>query len=215
MPDLTFTVDGAEPVAHTMTPTIGFLLGISEKSGVAIDAIALNCQIMIEATRRPYADTEREALLDIFGVPERWGKTLKTMLWTHASMVVPSFNGQTTAELRVPASFDLSLAATKYFYALEDGHVPLELQFSGTVFHRDADGDLQTAPIPWSKEAGYRLPVSIWQQLMRELNPDSIMLPLQRDVFDRLYRLRQRRGYGNWERLIDELMAGAEETVAP
>ena len=40
---------------------------------------------------------------DLFGEPERWGQTLRSLLWTHASVVVPSFQGNTMADLHVPA----------------------------------------------------------------------------------------------------------------
>ncbi len=62
--------------------------------GRDIDTIALSCQIMIEAVRRPYAAAEQEALLDLFGTPERWGTSLKTMLWTHAADGGPRLRGQ-------------------------------------------------------------------------------------------------------------------------
>ena len=38
---------------------------------------------------------EQERLLDLFDEPSRWGQTLRPMLWTHASVVVPPFNGAT------------------------------------------------------------------------------------------------------------------------
>ena len=165
MPDLGFTVDAATAVDGSLTPLLEFALSIEEVDGRDIDTIALSCQIMIEAVRRPYAAMEQEALLDLFGTPERWGTSLKTMLWTHASTVVPGFEGRTTVTLAVPASFDLSLAATKYFFALEGGEVPLTFQFSGTVFYRDANDALMTERI--SVDQGGALPVAgdVWRDL--------------------------------------------------
>ena len=55
-------------------------------------------------------------------------------------------------------------AATKYFSGLEDGEVPLNLLFGGSIFYRDADGALQVTQIPWHKEAPYRLPVKTWRR---------------------------------------------------
>lgn len=37
--------------------------------------------------------------------------------------------------------------------------MPLNFLFSGTVFYADENGALQVAPIPWNKEAPFRLPV--------------------------------------------------------
>ena len=102
-----------------------------------IHTVVLRCQIQIEAMRRRYAPEEEARLRDLFGEPERWGHTLRTMLWTHANAVVPRFSGATTVELPVPCSYDFNVAATKYFHGLEDGEVPLSLLFSGSVFYED------------------------------------------------------------------------------
>ncbi len=209
MPDLDFTIEGAAAVTQSLTPILEFALHVEEADGRDIDTIVLGCQIMIEAVRRPYAAREQEALLDLFGTPERWGTTLKTMLWTHASTVVPNFKGRTTVTLPVPAGLDLSLAPTKYFFALEDGDVPLTFQFSGTVFYRDAQARLMTERIPWTKEARFRLPVAVWRELIEQHHPDGVFLPLRREVFDRLYRFKARRGAPSWESVVDELLDSA------
>ena len=209
MPDLDFKVNSATAVDGSLTPLLEFELGIEEVDGRDIDTVALSCQIMIEAVRRPYAAREQEALLDLFGTPERWGTSLKTMLWTHASMVVPGFEGRTAVKLPVPTSFDLSLAATKYFFALDDGEVPLTFQFSGTIFYRDAQAALMTERISWTKEARFRLPVAVWRDLMDRHYPDGAWLCLRRDVFDKLYRYKARRAVPTWETVIDELLENA------
>ena len=72
-------------------------------------------------TRRQYAPTEQERLLELFGEPERWGETLRTMLWTHTNVTVPAFTGSTVVDLPVPCTYDFNVAATKYFHGLEDG----------------------------------------------------------------------------------------------
>ena len=113
----------------------------------------LRCQVRIEPARRRYTPAEKERLLDLFGTPERWGQTLRPMLWTHVSAVVPPFEGEAVVDLPVPCSFDFSLAATKYFAALDGGEIPLCFLFSGTIFYEAADGGLQVAQIPWEKEA--------------------------------------------------------------
>ena len=77
-------------------------------------------------------------------------------------------------DLPVPCSFDFNVAATKYFYGLEGGEVPLAFLFSGTVFYRDADDFLQMEQIPWSKEAEYRLSGE------RLAGDDGALLPGQR-----------------------------------
>ena len=108
-----------------------------------------------------YQPEEQPPLRDLFGEPARWAQTLRSMLWTHTTVSVPSFTGDVVVDLPVPCTFDFNVAATKYFHALETGEVPLRLLFSGTVFHEAANGDLQAVQIPWEKETLYRLPVRV------------------------------------------------------
>ena len=82
------------------------------------------------------------------------------MLWTNAATTVTAFTGSTTVELQVPCTFDFNVAATKYFHGIESGEIPLCFLFSGTVFYDGGDGSPQVAPISWSKEARFRLPVA-------------------------------------------------------
>jgi hypothetical protein len=155
--DLNFTVETAEQLPHAAAPLLVFKLRITATAGdhepTTIPAIALRCQIRIEPTRRRYQPSEQEQLLDLFGEPARWGQTLRSTLWTHASAVVAPFVGTTLVDLPVPCTFDFNVAATKYFHALEDGGVPLCLLFTGTIFYSDDDGFLQVSQIPWEKEA--------------------------------------------------------------
>jgi len=215
MPDLDFAVDSVTVVDGSLTPLLNFGLHVSELHGGDVDSVVLSCQIMIDAVRRPYAAREQEALLDLFGAPQRWGTTLKTMLWTHTGMTVPAFSGETRVTLRVPATFDLSLAAAKYFFALAEGEVPLTFQFSGTVFYRDPEGFLAIDRIAWTKEARFRLPVSVWRELIERHYPDGAWLCLRRDVFDRLYRYKSRRGVATWEEVVDSLLESSATGAAP
>ena len=141
MPDLSFQVEGAEVTPFAMVPLLTFRLRVTNASpDETIHNVVLRCQIQIEATRRHYRPDEEARLRDLFGEPERWGQTLRAMLWTHASVVVPPFTGETTAELPVACTYDFNVAATKYFYALEDGEIPLDFLFSGSVFYQDRRG---------------------------------------------------------------------------
>jgi hypothetical protein len=214
MPDIDFAVVSASADAGALTPLLRFGVELRESSGAAIDTVSLSCQIMIEAKRRSYTAREQEALLDLFGERTRWGTTLKTMLWTHTGVMVAGFHGETVADLEAACGYDLGVAATKYFYALEDGEVPLAFQFSGTIFYRDEDGALQITRIPWSKEARFALPVRLWHELMQVHTGGDAWLRLRGDVFDRLYRYKARRGVPTWEALFDDMLRGAEETAS-
>ncbi len=211
MPDLDLEVVSAGAEPDTLIPILNFRIAIREREGRRVDSISLRCQIMVQATRRTYAPGEQEALLDLFGTPGRWGTTLKTMLWTHASVDVSGFTGSTDVIVPVPCTHDLTISAGKYFFALQDGEVPLMFQFSGTIFWRDEDEELQVAPIPWSKEAAFRLPVSTWRGLMDEHDPDSAWLCLRRDTVDRLNRYKAHSGVPGWDEALARLLASAED----
>ena len=219
MPDLSFEVENAEAVPYAVSPLLAFKLRISNRfADEPIHTIALRCQIMIDPARRRYQAEEQEGLRDLFGEPERWGQTVRPMLWTHASLVVTAFTGSDVVDLPVPCTFDFNIAATKYFAGLTDGEVPLNLLFSGTVFYATGEGTLQVAQIPWDKEARYRLPVQVWKQMMELYYPNSAWLSLRKDVFDRLYRYKVRRGIPTWEQALESILPdedrpGTEETV--
>ncbi len=216
MPDLDFRINSAEPVAFAAAPILNFKLHLTNAPAEErIHAVVLRCQIRIEPTKRRYEPREEDRLGDLFGPPERWGQTLRSMLWTHASVVVPPFSGSATIDLPVPCTYDFNVASTKYFYALEDGEIPLCLLFSGTVFHEGEDGALQVAQISWEKEANFRLPVSVWKAMMEIYYPNSAWLCLHKDVFDRLYEYKRRGGLPTWERALENLLVASEQPLTP
>jgi hypothetical protein len=214
MPDLDFRVESAAVVPFAAVPLLAFRLAVTNaKAGETIFSVALRCQIQIETTRRRYTQQDQERLLDLFGEPERWGQTLHTMLWTNAGTTVSAFSGGTTAEVEVPCTFDFNVAATKYFHGIEKGEIPLNFLFSGTVFYDGGGGVAQVAPISWSKEARFRLPVETWRGMMDTYYPNSAWLCLRRDIFERLYQYKVRNGIPTWEAALDRIVPGCEEPV--
>ena len=214
MPDLDYKVEAAEAVAFAAAPQLAFKIRITNANAEEqIQSIALRCQIQIQATQRKYAVEEQKRLLDLFGVPERWSRTLRSMLWTHATVMLPPFLGSILVDLPVPCTFDFNVAATKYFAALEAGEVPLELMFSGTVFYQPAELGLQVEQIPWDRETKYRLPVSVWREMMDIYYPNSAWLCLRRDVFEKLSQYKMDRGIPTWEQALESLMPTAQPGV--
>jgi hypothetical protein len=216
MPELEFAVQDAQMVPHAAAPLLAFQLRVSNRDPAeTIHAVTLRCQVRIEVTRRRYAAAEAALLLDLFGERERWGETLRSLLWTFTSAVVPPFTGSAVVDVPVPCTYDFNVATAKYFHALQDGEVPVLLLFSGTVFYAAADGALRVAQIPWDREAPYRLPVRVWRAMMDHYYPNSAWLSLRQDVFDQLYRYKLERGLPTWELAMEELLqAGAAEVRA-
>jgi hypothetical protein len=211
MPGLSFLVEGVTAVPYAATPTLGFQLRVTNVGPEAIQAVALRCQLQIEPARRQYTAQEQERLLDLFSEPSRWGQTLRTMLWTHTSAAVPAFAESIVIELPVPCTFDFNVAATKYFYGLEDGSVPVCLQFSGTVFYLNETASLQTSPISWNEESRFELPVKVWKEMMEQYYPDTAWVCLRRDLFDRLYRFKSENMIPTWEEALERFTPAARE----
>jgi hypothetical protein len=215
VPDLAIIVERAEVVRFAASPTLAFKLHVANADKAEpIHTVVLRCQIQIEVTRRRYSALEQERLRDLFGEPERWGQTLRNLLWTNTSVVIPPFTGVTTVDLQVPCTFDFSVATTKYFNGLADGDIPVFLMFSGTVFYADPAGALRVAPISWDKETKFRLPLKLWKDMMDMYYPNSAWLCLRRDVFDQLSQYKVRHGIPTWEEAIERILAQAEEPVA-
>jgi hypothetical protein len=214
MPDLAFAVENVVADQDAAAPLLMFGLRITcADPSVQVQSVALRCQVQIEATRRRYLPAEQAHLVDLFGEPDRWSRTLRTLLWAHASAVVPSFSHSTLVELPVPCTFDFNVAATKYFHSLEHGEIPLSLQFSGTIFYAAGDDSLQVAQIPWDKEANYRLPVAVWQEMMSIFYPNGAWLRLRQDVFERLLEYKAQHGIPTWEGTIERLLSASPQRV--
>jgi Family of unknown function (DUF6084) len=216
VPDLDFTINGVEQAAYGLTPLLHFKVGITNTPPEeTIQSVILQAQIQIEAPQRSYSESEKPKLIDLFGTPDTWGTTLRAKLWTLSNTTVRTFAGNTEAILPVPCSFDLNVAGTKFFYALEGGEVPLLFLFSGTIFYAAPDGRLQVQQISWNKECTYQMPISVWQKMMDHHYPNSAFISLERGVFDRLYEYKRGAGVSSWEQVIDKLLAQKTNGGAP
>ena len=209
IPELAFAVEGAEAVIYAAVPTLGFKLRI--RADRPVRSLQLDTQVRIAATRRSYDTAEQEGLLELFGRPEHHATTLRSLLWTHTTVLVPPFEGETLVDMHVPCSYDFEVAGARYLTALRDGDVPLDFLFSGTVFYTAAAGGLQVARISWNNEAAYRLPVALWRATMDHHFPNAAWLRLDREAFDRLAAFKARRTLPSWEAALDALLREHED----
>jgi Family of unknown function (DUF6084) len=206
VPDLDFQVEAAAPLRNAAAPMLVFRLRVTNSTGETIHTALLSCQIMLDVTRRRYSADEQENLLDLFGKPELWDRSLRSLFWTNVGVTVPAFAGSAIVDLKVPCTFDINVAATKYFAGLKEGDVPLLLLFSGTIFYAGEGRVLQVTQIPWEKEASYRLPVRVWREMMDIYYPNSVWLNLRRDVFERLNRFKMRSGIPTFEQALERII---------
>lgn len=216
MPDLKFEVISVEVKQFAVMPTLSFKLKIANASErEEVYAAALKCQVMIEAIKRSYDEEAKDKLHELFGEPFRWDETLKTFFWTIVNIPVPRFTGSTIVEFTIPCTEDQALAAGKYFYAVSEGHVPLALLFSGTLFFKDASGNLQVTLVPWEKEAFFKMPANLWKDMMDIYFPNSRWLRIRKDIYDRLIIYKAQTAYPTLENALEFLLDDALKYIHP
>jgi Family of unknown function (DUF6084) len=208
MADLIFGCTGATAERYAATPTVTFSLTITERSGVRVHAIALRCQIRIEPHRRRYSAAEAQRLHDLFGDPSRWAETVKPIQLATITTMVPTFTAVTETDLPVPCTYDLEVASARYLQGLDDGTIPLLLLFSGTVFVATDEG-FSVELVPWSAEASFRMPVSVWHDLVEMHFPGRAWLPCGRETLDALAAFKAQRALPTWDATLTALMAEA------
>jgi len=214
MAELTFRCTQASASRYAATPTLSFKLSITEGSGVRVHAIALRCQIRIEPHRRRYSAAEAQRLHDLFGDTSRWADTVKPIQLAMVSTMVPAFTSLAEIGLQVPCTYDLEVASARYLQGLDDGTIPLLFLFSGTVFTAPAGSatGFSVELIPWSCEAAYRMPVSVWREVVDLHFPGSAWLRCSRETLDALSAFKAEHALVTWDATLTALLARARRT---
>ena len=206
-PEPEFAVIGSRPVRYAAAPMLSLDLQVSEPSGREVYMIALHVQVMIEPARRAYDAATRAKLLELFGDPERWAVTTRSLVWTQLDVLVPAFTGSTTVAIPVACSYDLELAAAKYLHSLPDGMAPMALHFNGTVYYRGEDGALQMVLVPWSTSIDFRLPVSVWRETIAHYYPKMGWAAVGIDTLEALQQAKLARGLATLDATVAALLA--------
>jgi hypothetical protein len=208
IPDPEFEVLGARPIRHAAAPLLMLDLAIRDLSGRQVYMIALTIQLMIDPARRAYDDATRERLVELFGAPERWAVTTRSLVWSQLDVLVPAFTGSTVVSVPVTCHYDLELAAAKYLHSLPDGEAPLALHFNGMIYYRDESGGLQMVLVPWTKSIDFRMPVSVWRETIEHYYPNTAWVAVREQTFEALQRRKRELGVATidacLERLLDE-----------
>jgi uncharacterized protein DUF6084 len=202
-----FEVHDVTWVPDAAAPMLSFAIGVTETSGRDVFTIALTAQINIDPARRSYDAQTRAALIELFGEPERWAATTHSFLMAHATALVPSFTGHTTFTLPVPCTYDLELAAAKYFYSLPDGEAPMSFHFTGSVLYRGDDGQVQVVLIPWTCSAQWRMPIAAWRAMMDHHYPGGGWVRLADETIEALGRRKAERGLHSYDATVSELLS--------
>ncbi|MEO7397423.1 MAG: DUF6084 family protein, partial [Ilumatobacteraceae bacterium] len=186
-----------------------FELSVFEPTDRPIYAIALKAQIMFDPARRDYDAPTREKLFDIFGAPERWPATTRSFLWCHSTAMVNSFTGATTFGLEVPCTSDLEVVAARYVSALPDGDVPLTMHFTGRILYSGPERQVQVVHLPWSLSAQYRMPVTVWKNMIKHHHGNSGFVLLHEDTITQLGKHKLSRGLHSYDAVVLDLLEHA------
>jgi hypothetical protein len=205
-PEPQFAVTAAAQLAYAATPTMVFSAEASVQGDREIDSIALSAQVMIDPARRGYDPETRARLAELFGPPSSWAPSTQGLQWARVGAVVPRFRGSTAFALEIPCTYDLEVAAAKYFYALRDGDVPLSFHFNGTVFYRGDDGRLQVVPVPWSATARFAMAVAAWRAMIAEHYPGGGWVRLGDETLEELNARRATGGLPSFDATVAELL---------
>jgi hypothetical protein len=182
-----------------------FAASASEPTEQEIQSLSLSVQVMIDPARRGYDPETRERLAELFGPPASWAPSTQGIAWARVAAVVPAFTGTTMFALELPCSYDLEVAANKYFYALPEGSVPLSFHFYGTVFYRRG-GALQVTPVPWSSTAQFMMPVAAWRAMIAEHYPGGGWIRLSHETLEALNARRAAHGLPSFDACVEELL---------
>ena len=208
LPEPEFAVLGVRTVRHAAAPSLTLDLQVTEPSGRPVYMIALSIQLMIEPARRTYDEDTHERLEELFGAPERWAVTTRSLVWAQLDVLVPAFTGTTIVTVPLDCSYDLELAAAKYFYSLPGGEAPLALHFNGTIYYPGDDGGLQMVLLPWNKSIDFRMPVSVWRDTVAHYYPNTAWVTLRSETLDRLRSMKVRRGLATLDACVESLLKG-------
>lgn len=197
MSKLEFEMLGALAEAHPAAPTLRLRLRLRAE-GPAVDAIALRVRVQIEPWRRRYAEREQALLSEL--------SATTALQWSETAAALAGFEGETTFEIPVACTYDVQVAAGKYFSALEDGGVPVRLFFNGTIF-RGAPNGFNVEMVPWDLECAGEIPVATWQRAMDACFSGQAWIRVDRGIFDALRRYRTAHHHTSWDDTMNALLA--------
>jgi hypothetical protein len=217
VPEPEFEIIQAAHVAFAAAPTMLFSARATEPSGLMIQSIALTAQVMIDPAQRGYDPETRARLAELFGPPAAWAPSTSGLAWARVTTAVPGFQGSTVFGLEVPCTYDLEVAAAKYFYAVRAGNVPLSFHFTGNVFYSrapagagDRPGPIQVAPIAWSTSTRFQMPIDAWRAMIAEHYPGGGWIRVGHATLEALNDRRAARGLPDFDACVTELLEGAD-----
>ena len=173
--------------------------------GTKIEALVLRARVQIEPWKRVAGALEKELLRELSGT--------QPLQWADVGITLCSFAEATTFEIPISCTYDMQVAATKYLTAVVRGDIPVRVFFNGTAFFASENGFL-VEPLSWDCECEAMVPVQVWRDAMDACFAGQAWMRVDRATFDALARYRVSRGFDNWDRTLEYLLAAQEETIS-
>ena len=215
VPTLAFAVTAA-PLEHAAVPTLRFTLRVESPAARRPLGPARRAGADRRAPARATTHAAHDRLFELFGAARRdWGTTLRTLLWTRTTLVVPAFDGPdggrparpvhvrprgrrrraTSTRSRTARCRSSSCSAARVFYARPDGR-------------------LQTARLSWDQRGRVpRCRSRVWRETMDRHFPGTRLAAARQGrastgsrPTSRATRCRR------WDAALDALLPGPEET---
>jgi hypothetical protein len=200
-----FEALSAKPVMLAVAPSVAIRLRVTCDS--LVHAMVVSARIRVDAWRRSFSAAEQARLAPLFGDASQWARSTRVPVpWAEIGVATGRFEGSTEIELKVPCSYDLALATTKLFDAVDGGPLPLSIVFSGTIF-AEGEGGLVVRPVPSDEEARVDLSAASFREMMLAYHPEGALVTLPRELRD---RIRACKSALSLERSIEELVRAEE-----
>jgi cytochrome c-type biogenesis protein CcmE len=109
-----------------------------------------------------------------------------------------------------------------YRFRIKNGDAAVLATYTGTLPDTFKDGSevvlkgklgpggFQVEPVPWDREAAFRMPVTAWREMVEQHFPGCGWIRLPRDTMDALLAYRSRHALPSWEATLAALLDGAD-----
>src|SRR5262245_53630383 len=125
MVELSFHVTAVDADAEAAFPTLRLSLAVDNHTpALAVRSAVIDCQVRIDADQGAYSESEQARLLDVFGPPSGWHRSVGSLLWTNLVVTLGPIERGAEAVLRLGCGQDLS-AAARLLHAVNAGDLPL------------------------------------------------------------------------------------------
>ena len=158
-----FEILGVRARRRAAAPTLRFSVGQRRLRDREVYTIALTGADRDRA-REAHATTTRPASdSSSSSASPSAGRRPRAASLDQVDVAGPGFTGAPEFELEVPCTYDLEVAATKYFGGLADGEAPLRFHFTGSVFYA-ATRAHPDRPDPVGLLGRFAMPVEVWKR---------------------------------------------------